>query len=69
MGEGVTEVVQEVVGGGGMGTVATVASSILGVITEVIKIATTEGNSFLLIGVAGGFISVAVGIFRRLSRG
>lgn len=55
--------------GGGMATVQTVATGILGVITKVITVATTEGNEFLLIGIAGGFISVAVGIFRRLSRG
>lgn len=52
-----------------MGTVSTVATAILGVITTVISTATAEGNEFLLIGVAGGFIGTAVSIFRRLSRG
>lgn len=52
-----------------MNAVSTVATAILGVITTVISTATTAGNEFLLIGIAGGFISVAVGIFRRLSRG
>lgn len=50
-----------------MSAVSTVAGAILGVITTVITTATTAGNEFLLIGVAGGFISVAVSIFRKLS--
>lgn len=56
-----------ITGGNGMDVVQTVASAILGVITTVIDVATTEGNEFLLIGVAGGFIGTAVAIFRRLS--
>lgn len=52
-----------------MTAITTIATSLFSVLSSLIGVVTGTGNEFLLVGVAAGFVGMAVTIFKRLARG